>query len=159
MSSDDLLAQGMQIAENIARKACRGDEDAISEAYVGVTKALQSFDERKGPWKPWVITHVKTALLTYKRSKSRVLRGDHVTAPPKLHIRPNTLRYEAGPDPMESVHVKDAIDRLPPMESVAMSMWYISDEDATAIAKRLDVNERKVRRLREKGREHLRDSM
>lgn len=150
----------MSIARNIAGKKCRGDEDAVSAAYVAVATALRSWNPEMAPWRPWCIRNVQTALNHYVRSKARQHRADKASDPPQLPKRPGTIRCEAGwRDDYEEVYLRDAIDRLPPMESVVISMWYISGEDATQIAKRLDVGERYVRRLRERGLKHLKELM
>jgi RNA polymerase sigma-70 factor (ECF subfamily) len=124
-------------------------EDIVQEVFLSVWRKADTFDPRKGSFRPWLLQIAHYRVLNELRSRSRR---------PPIHLDADPDVLESIPDtdgePMEAAWqsyrqeaVRAAVGRLPPAQRQALSLAYFEDltHDQVAAALNLPLGTVKTR--------------
>ncbi len=193
--SEDSLLIWLPLVRAIAAEVLRSQpgrglefDDLVQDGCVGLLRALERFDPKRGPFEPYARRHIRGAIFDVLRERfqwerrrrpgKRCKSCDHLTvdAGGGLHCRAAACSQQTRyletpiddvlvvihsefPDHFFSAWLKAALAGLGPREKVVICEYYLHDRDWHEIAGILGLSERHVRAIHQAGLRRLRKDL
>lgn len=124
-------------------------EEVVQEVFLSVWRRAQSFDPKKGSFRPWLMQIAHYRMLNELRARSRRPRLDPDVGADILEQIRDTRDEpaEAAWQSFRKSAVRAAVNRLPPAQRQALSLAYFDDlsHDQVAVALKLPLGTVKTR--------------
>ena len=124
-------------------------EEIVQDVFLSVWRKAQTFDPKKGSFRPWLMQIAHYRMLNELRARSRRPRLDP-DADAEILDRVRDMRDEPAEAAWQSFRksaVRAAVNRLPPAQRQALSLAYFDDlsHDQVAVALKLPLGTVKTR--------------